>query len=68
MPKPAPPDTNHQTTIDFKDKSNFILHSGRIPTYGESYRRSVYIEYLYYNPDGTLKRVIMTFEGVEPPE
>jgi hypothetical protein len=32
---------------------------------GSSYRRSVCIDYLYYNKDGTLKRVQMTTEGVQ---
>ena len=32
--------------------------------YGGSFRRPVCIDYLYYNPDGTIKRVQMTSEGV----
>jgi len=58
--------TNHQAIIDFKGKTYFIYHNGSIPTKGGSYRRSVCIDYLYYNPDGTMKRVIMTSEGVGP--
>lgn len=58
--------TNHQSIIDYKGKSYFIYHNGGIPTQGGSYRRSVCIDYLYYNPDGTIKRIIMTSEGVEP--
>lgn len=58
--------TNHQAIIDYKGKSYFIYHNGGIPTEGGSYRRSVCIDYLYYNPDGTIKRIIMTSEGVEP--
>jgi hypothetical protein len=34
-------------------------------TYLISYRRSVCIDYLYYNKDGSMKRVIMTTEGVK---
>ena len=56
--------TNHQAIIDFKGKSYFIYHNGSIPTDGGSFRRSVCIDYLYYNPDGTMKRVVMTSEGV----
>ena len=56
--------TNHQAIIDFKGKSYFIYHNGSIQTAGGSFRRSVCIDYLYYNPDGTLKRVVMTTEGV----
>ncbi|UOR03703.1 glycoside hydrolase family 43 protein [Hymenobacter aerilatus] len=58
--------TNHQAIIDFKGKSYFIYHNGGINTGGSSYHRSVCIDYLYYNKDGTLKRVQMTSEGVQP--
>lgn len=58
--------TNHQSIIDFKGKSYFIYHNGSIPTGGGSFRRSVCIDRLYYNGDGTMKRVVMTTEGVIP--
>lgn len=58
--------TNHQAIITYKGKDYFIYHNGSIPTDGGSYRRSVCIDYLHYNPDGTLQRVIMTTEGVDP--
>ena len=58
--------TNHQAIITFKGKDYFIYHNGGIPTNGSSFRRSVCIDYLYYNPDGTMKRVQMTSEGVKP--
>ena len=57
--------TNHQSIIEYKGKDYFIYHTGNI---GDSYRRSVSIDYLYYNPDGTMKRVVMTTEGVDPAE
>lgn len=57
--------TNHQSIIEYKGKDYFIYHTGNI---GDSYRRSVSIDYLYYNPDGTLKRVVMTTEGVDKAE
>lgn len=56
--------TNHQAIIDFKGKSYFIYHNGSIPTDGGSFRRSVCIDQLNYNPDGTMKRVQMTTEGI----
>lgn len=56
--------TNHQAIIDFKGNSYFIYHNGSIPTDGGSFRRSVCVDRLYYNPDGTMKRVIMTSEGI----
>jgi len=58
--------TNHQSIIEFKGKSYFIYHTGGIPTQGGSFRRSICIDYLNYNKDGTLKRVVMTSEGVKP--
>ncbi len=57
--------TNHQSIIEYKGKSYFIYHNGGIPTAGGSFRRSVCIDYLNYNNDGTLKRVQMTTEGVQ---
>mgnify|MGYP003859563421 CR=1 FL=1 len=58
--------TNHQAIIEYKGKDYFIYHNGSIPIHGGSFRRSVCIDYLYYNPDGTIKRIVMTSEGVEP--
>ena len=58
--------TNHHAIITFKGRDYFIYHNGAIQPHGGSYRRSVCIDYLHYNPDGTIKRVIMTSEGVEP--
>jgi hypothetical protein len=55
--------TNSPAIIDFKGRSYFIYHNGALPG-GGSYRRSVCIDYLYYNPDGTMQRVVMTSEGV----
>ncbi|SFQ24174.1 glycoside hydrolase family 43 protein [Hymenobacter arizonensis] len=57
--------TNHQAIIDFKGQSYFIYHNGGINPDGGSFRRSVCIDYLYYNKDGTMKRVVMTTEGVK---
>ncbi len=56
--------TNHQAIVEFKGEWFFVYHNGSIPTAGGSYLRSVCIDRLYYNEDNTLKRVIMTSEGV----
>lgn len=56
--------TNHQAIVEFKGDWYFIYHNGGIQTDGSSYSRSVCIDRLYDNPDGTLKRVVMTSEGV----
>lgn len=57
--------TNHQSIIEFKGQWYFIYHNGAIQPHGGSFRRSVCIDKLYYNTDGTLKRVIMTSEGIQ---
>lgn len=56
--------TNHQAIIEFKGKWYFIYHNGAVPTQGGSFRRSVCIDHMYYNEDGTIKRIQMTSEGV----
>lgn len=60
--------TIHQGIITFKGVDYFFYHNGSIqhPNAGDSYRRSVCIDYLYYNEDGTLKRVVQTSESVKP--
>ncbi|MBC6491427.1 glycoside hydrolase family 43 protein [Flavihumibacter stibioxidans] len=58
--------TNHQAIIDFKGHSYFVYHNGSIPTEGGSFRRSVCIDRLYYEPDGRMRRVVMTTEGISP--
>ena len=58
--------TNHQSIIDFKGRSYFIYHNGGLSVHGGSFRRSVCIDDLFYNSDGTIRRIIMTTEGVYP--
>ena len=58
--------TNHHSIIEYKDTPYFIYHNGSIPPHGSSFHRSVCVDYLYYNPDGTMKKVLMTTEGVDP--
>ena len=57
--------TNHQAIIEFKGKDYFIYHNGALVPDAGSFHRSVCIDYLYYNKDGTIKRVVMTSEGVQ---
>ena len=57
--------TNHQAIIEYKGRSYFIYHNGGTPM-GGSFRRSVCVDYLNYNPDGTIQRVEQTSEGVSP--
>jgi beta-xylosidase len=56
--------TNHQAVVEFKGKWYFVYHNGAIQRNGGSYNRSVCIDRLYYNRDGSLKRVVMTTEGL----
>ena len=56
--------TNHQSIIEFKGKDYFIYHNGAIEPNGGSFRRSVAIEHLYYNKDGSIKPIIMTTKGI----
>jgi arabinoxylan arabinofuranohydrolase len=63
-------ETNHQSIIEFQGKDYFIYHTGAVPPRdgqpsGGRFRRSVAIDPLYYNEDGSLKRVIMTSEGLD---
>ncbi|WP_206484429.1 glycoside hydrolase family 43 protein [Thalassotalea sp. G2M2-11] len=62
-------ETNHQSIITFKGKDYFIYHNGAIQHdsaigAGGRYRRSVAVDKLEYNPDGSIKRIIMTSEGI----
>lgn len=56
--------TNHQAIVEFKGEWYFIYHNGAINDNGGSYSRSICIDRLYHNADGSLKRIIMTTEGV----
>ncbi|WP_240534836.1 glycoside hydrolase family 43 protein [Pedobacter aquae] len=58
--------TNHQAIINFKGKDYFIYHNGALAADAGSFHRSVCIDNLYYNKDGSIKRVIMTTEGIKP--
>lgn len=56
--------TNHHAIIHFKGEDYFIYHNGAINTDGGSFRRSVCIDRLFYQQDGTMKRIVMTSEGI----
>lgn len=57
--------TNHQSIVKFNGEWYFIYHNGGINPNGCGFRRSICADKLYYNEDGTLKRIIMTTEGVQ---
>lgn len=56
-------ETNRPAIIEFKGHSYFIYHNGALKN-GGSHRRSVCIDYLHYNADDTIQRVVMSSEGV----
>jgi DUF1680 family protein len=62
--------TIHPAVIEFKDQWYFFYHCGSasingIP--GGDCRRSVRLEYLYFNADGTIQPITQTDEGVSLP-
>jgi beta-xylosidase len=56
-------ETNRPCIIHFNGQSYFLYHNGALKN-GGSHRRSVCIDYLYYNDDDTIRRIVMTTEGV----
>lgn len=57
--------TIHQAIVDFNGKSYVFYHNTGLPT-GAEFRRSVAVEELHYNPDGSIKFVPQTAEGPKP--
>jgi hypothetical protein len=60
-------ETNHQSIIEFRaglSSTTRARSAARRPASGGRFRRSVAIDPLYYSADGSLKRVIMTSEGL----
>lgn len=59
--------TIHPAVIDFQGQGYFFYHTGasQRPMIGGSYRRAVCIDYLYYEPDGSMRRVVQTTEGLD---
>ena len=56
-------DTSHPAVIDFKGKSYVFYHTAALPTGGQT-RRSVSVERIYYNPDGTIKKAYISSTGL----
>lgn len=56
-------ETNRPAIIDFKNNSWFFYHNGALNG-GGSHRRSVCVDRLYYNENGTIKPVVMTSGGI----
>ncbi len=58
------PAQDHHSIIDFKGQSYYFYHIGNYNG-GNGYRRNICVDYLYYNPDGTMQMVKQTLEGVK---
>ncbi len=56
--------TNHSGIVDYKGKSYFFYHTGKLPR-GGGFGRSVAVEEFAYNPDGTIPTILPTDEGVK---
>jgi beta-xylosidase len=54
--------TIHHAIVDFNGKSYIFYHNDKLPTGGE-FRRSVAVEELHYNPDGTIRHIPQTEQG-----
>jgi len=62
--------TIHPAVIEFKNQWYFFYHDGSYSLNGGpggDCRRSVCVEYLYFNPDGTIKPITLTAEGASVP-
>lgn len=62
MAKNAGTPTIHQAIFEFNGKSYIAYHNAKLPGGGE-FRRSVAIEELHYNPDGTIRFIPQTDAG-----
>lgn len=59
--------TIHPSVIEFKNQWYFFYHDGSNTLNGEpggDTRRMVGVEYLYFSPDGTIKPIKLTYEGI----
>jgi beta-xylosidase len=56
--------TNHQSIIEFKGDWYFFYHNAELPGGGE-YRRSVAVERLFHNADGTIRPITQAKRGLE---
>jgi beta-xylosidase len=56
--------TNHQAVLPYKGKWYFVYHNGALSGGGE-FRRSVCIDYVHFNEDGTMNKIKQSAKGVE---
>ncbi|WBB58897.1 family 43 glycosylhydrolase [Streptomyces sp. WMMC500] len=51
--------TNHPAIMEFGDRWHMVYHTAGAPG-GGNFRRSVAIDDLFFNPDGTMRKVVQT--------
>ena len=57
--------TDHPGVVDFKGKTYLFYHNGDLPG-GDGFHRSVCVDEMKFNPDGSIVPMTMTKEGVAP--
>ena len=62
MPTQGKSFTNHPGVVDYRNSTYFFYHNGALPG-GGGYARSVAVERLVFNPDGTIPTLTMTTAG-----
>jgi hypothetical protein len=58
--------TNHPSIVRFKDQWYMVYHTADAPG-GGNFRRSVAVDKLYFNADGTMQKVVQTKGTTTPP-
>jgi beta-xylosidase len=58
--------TNHPSIVEFKGQWYMVYHTADAPG-GGNFRRSVAVDKLYFNADGTMQKVIQTKGTTTPP-
>jgi arabinoxylan arabinofuranohydrolase len=65
MPSQGSSFTNHPAVVDYKGKTYLVYHNGGLPG-GGGFTRSVCVDELKFNPDGSVVQMDMTKEGPAP--
>ena len=55
--------TNHQSIVQYDGQWYIVYHRNALPGGGD-YKRSIAIDHLYHNPDGTIRQVVPSATGV----
>lgn len=58
--------TNHPGLVDYKGKSYLFYHNGALPG-GGGFTRSVCVDEVVFNADGSIPRIIPTTEAIKTP-